>query len=141
MANRLVAEEFTHVGPIDFITGHGEVFENVEYELAAYIPELGIIFFNTTFRRKWYRRTTDNDLSTLLRHELLHAELEALGVPSNDSDTEFIREAIERGIYLNIESEADFDDKMGKGAFEKLVYQKSGPVLRFSSGPRSRGKP
>jgi len=51
-------------------------------------------------KRDTWLRVEDEHLMNLLRHEFLHAELREQGRPYGDFDIEFIKEAVERDIFL-----------------------------------------
>jgi hypothetical protein len=129
LTNRLVVEEFKGEFLYDYVgvwsSRSGDYGFSVWTDgLARWDSCCGGILLNLSYR-DWFLKATEEDLVKLIRHELVHGMLWAQGLPHEDDDIEFVREALKRGVDLD--PEFTIDAILGKGEFERLVL---GPLKK-----------
>jgi hypothetical protein len=144
LVNCLVREEFPALGRVQISSYVSPEAKNDAaahwYECESY--DGGIyrcIMFNleADWSRLDYLRADDEDLRSIIRHELVHGEMRRQGLPSGDCDSAFILECLKRKIRVNDDSIPAFENVHGRGSF--ALFQQFLPPAEVETIPLAEG--
>jgi len=137
LVNRIIKEEFPELSAVDVrmyvIRTHRESALAHWLQVEEDNRIFRFIMLNTRpeENRAFLRSADDAELENLIRHELLHGELQRQGRPFGDNDIPFVMECLRRRIAVDDISIDAFEEAYGSGSyalFERFLPDHSSTI-------------
>jgi hypothetical protein len=124
LVDRQIREEFPDLGPVWVCPGvlpglkQKALAHWFEHKYTGTVSRMIMLNTDDAEGRRFYLEAADNELRDIIRHELLHGEMQRRGQPSKDDDVPFILECLRRRLPVNPDSIGRLEDVHGHGSFD-----------------------